>query len=81
AQPKDIEVDKGILELAVGAQKEMGLRLSTVDIIEDEAGDYKVLEINDSIMTEHYMRHSVENKKKAEWVYDRIVERMMEITS
>jgi len=77
AQPKDIELNEEIESLAARAQTEMGLRLSTVDIIEDELGERKVLEINDSIMMEHYMRYSTENKKKAEYVYESIVDAMM----
>lgn len=78
ATPKDIEISDELLQLAISAQKELGLRLSTIDIVEDETGRSHVLEINDSIMMEHYARHSPENKWRAVSVYDAIVDAMLE---
>jgi glutathione synthase/RimK-type ligase-like ATP-grasp enzyme len=76
ATPKDIDISPELQELASKAQQELGLRLSTVDIIEDWQGEYRVLEINDSIMMEHYMRQSPEHKERGRRVYDVIVEAM-----
>lgn len=78
ATPKDIEINDDLLQLAVSAQKELGLRLSTIDIVENRAGESQVLEINDSIMMEYYARFSPENKQRAEMVYARIIDAMME---
>jgi glutathione synthase/RimK-type ligase-like ATP-grasp enzyme len=77
ATPKDIEISDELLQLAISAQKELCLRLSTIDIVEDGAGESRVLEINDSIMMEHYARHSPENKQRAAQVYSAIVNAMM----
>ena len=78
ATPKHVEISEEFVRVAAKAQSELGLRLSTVDIVEDVEGEYRILEINDSIMMEHYMRYSSENKKKAEHVYEKIVDAMME---
>lgn len=78
ATPKDIEIDDKLLQLAMDAQEELGLRLSTIDIVEDETGKSRVLEINDSIMMEHYARHSLENKQRAMQVYGAIVDSILE---
>ena len=78
ATPKDIQASDVLLQLAVDAQRELGLRLSTVDIIENQEGEYKVLEINDSIMMEHYMRRSAAHKERGRTVYTKIIEAMFE---
>jgi glutathione synthase/RimK-type ligase-like ATP-grasp enzyme len=78
AIPKDIEISQDLLELAIRAQQELGLRLSTVDIIENQEGKYRMLEINDSIMMEHYMRQSPVHKERGREVYEKIVEVMFE---
>lgn len=78
ATPKDIEPSEELVSLAKNSQHELGLRLSTVDIVEDTDGNVKVMEVNDSIMMEHYARHSPENKQRAIDVYSAIVDAMME---
>lgn len=77
ATPKAIKPSEAIITLAKITQRELGLRLSTVDIVEDMDGNVRVMEINDSIMMEHYARHSPENKQRAIDVYSAIVDAMM----
>lgn len=77
ATPNDIEPSEEFVELARNAQKELGLRLSTVDIVEDADGNVRVMEVNDSIMMEHYARYSPENKQRAASVYGAVVDAMM----
>jgi glutathione synthase/RimK-type ligase-like ATP-grasp enzyme len=59
-------------KLAVRAVNALGLRLAAVDIILTPEG-YKVLEVNDGIMMENYMRQSEENKKQATNIYESII--------
>lgn len=77
ATPKNIEPDTELISLAKNAQKELGLRLSTVDIVEDVDGNVRVMEVNDSIMMEHYARYSQENNARAIDTYSSIVDVMM----
>lgn len=77
AIPKDIEPSDELVSLARNAQHELGLRLSTVDIVEDTDGNVQVMEVNDSIMIEYYARHSPENEQRAIDVYSAIVDAMM----
>lgn len=78
ATPKDIEIDENLLALVKNAQQELGLRLSTVDIVENVAGERQVLEVNDGIMMEHYARFSAEHKARAVRVYTHIIKAIME---
>jgi glutathione synthase/RimK-type ligase-like ATP-grasp enzyme len=59
--------------LALQALEISGLRLAAVDIIQTPGG-YKVLEVNDGIMMENYMRQSDANKKQTVEVYRAIIE-------
>lgn len=58
--------------LAKRALSVTGLRLAAVDIVNTPEG-YKVLEVNDGIMMENYMRQSDSNKEEAIKVYATIV--------
>jgi len=78
ATPAAVLADTLMTEIALSAQSALGLRLCAVDIVQDSNGMYKVLEINDAIMMEHYARYSAQNKDRAIKVYDAIVERMFE---
>ncbi len=60
-------------DLAIQALKIIGLRLAAVDIIQTPAG-YKVLEVNDGIMMENYMRQFDSNKEHATQVYASIID-------
>lgn len=77
ATPKDIEPSEELVLLAKNSQHELGLRLSTVDIVEDTDGNVQVMEVNDSIMMEHYARHSAKNKRCTIDVYSTIVDAMI----
>jgi len=70
ASPKDIELSSNTVLLAKKALHTVGLRLAAVDIVELPGGEYKVLEINDGLMMEHYARFSPENKAKTKHIYD-----------
>lgn len=78
ATPVNIDSDDQLTDLAKKVQRALGLRLCSIDIIEDENGELQVLEVNDAIMMEHYARFSAENKKRAETVYGTIVDTMFE---
>ena len=77
ATPKDIKPSDELVSLAKNSQHELGLRLATVDIVEDVDGNVRVMEVNDSIMMEHYARYSLENKQRAIDTYSAIVDGMM----
>lgn len=76
ASAHDIVPSAAQLTLAQAAQHALNLRLAAVDIIENTEGEYLVLEVNDSIMMEHYARTSSEHKKRAEVVYGAIIDAM-----
>jgi glutathione synthase/RimK-type ligase-like ATP-grasp enzyme len=78
ALARDIEPNDALIVLARRAQQTLGLRLAAVDIIEDADGNIQVLEVNEGIMMENYMRQSDENKARGYAVYEGIVMRMME---
>lgn len=59
-------------QLAISAVNALGLRLAAVDIVQVE-GDYKVLEVNDGIMMENFMRQSDEYKQIGTEVYRQII--------
>lgn len=79
ATPKDVTPDQQMLMIVAHAQAALGLRLGAVDIIETEAGEYKVLEVNSGFMMEHYMRHSEDNFKKGYSAYERIIDEIMPV--
>ena len=64
--------------LAIRALQAIGLRLAAVDVVLTASG-YNVLEINDGIMMENYMRQSEANKNIATQVYDQIICTMLAI--
>lgn len=59
-------------DLAKRALEVTGLRVAAVDVIRT-AGGYKVLEVNDGIMMENYMRQAAYNKEQTIKVYAAIV--------
>jgi glutathione synthase/RimK-type ligase-like ATP-grasp enzyme len=81
AVPRNIEAGGGIVQLARKAQLALGLRLSTIDIVEKNSGEYTVLEVNDSISMEHYARYSEENRRIAEGVYAKIIDTIFNVSS
>lgn len=73
ASPQDIELPNEVALLAKRALYTISLRLAAVDIVELPGGEYKVLEINDGLMMEHYARFSPENMAKTKELYEMVV--------
>lgn len=73
AIPNDTTPSAAFIELAQRARLVMGLRLAAVDIIEDVNGKPYVLEVNDSITLERYMRASPVHKRRGFEVYENII--------
>lgn len=67
--PKELEV------LALQASTALALRLAAVDVIVTDKGS-KILEVNDGIMMENFMRQSDDHKALASQVYDAIIDAM-----
>lgn len=61
--------------LALEAMQATGLRLAAVDVIKAD-GTYRILEINDGIMMENFMRQSSDNKTYAKEVYRQIIKKL-----
>ena len=76
ATPVGITPTDDLLQLAASAQRALGLRLSSVDIIETADGKLMVLEVNSGIMMEHYLRLSDEHYRRAVKVYQAIIEQL-----
>lgn len=77
AVAQDIAPSQTYVQLAIRAMSATGLRLAAIDIVELTDGSVRVLEINEGIMMEHYMRQSPENKQRAREVYSRIIDAMV----
>lgn len=58
--------------LAKAALHSLGLRLAAVDVIK-VGSTYKILEVNDGIMMENFMRQKNQNKAIAQSVYEQII--------
>ena len=69
--------DDELLSIARRAQSVLGLRLCTVDIISESNGHSRVLEVNDSIMMEHFARQSDEYYELAKQVHETIILEML----
>ncbi|MDB5161880.1 MAG: hypothetical protein JWM52_388 [Candidatus Saccharibacteria bacterium] len=67
-----------IVSLAKQTQQTLGLRLTTVDIVELENGESMVLELNDGFSLEHYMKQDEANLEHAHRVYDAIITKLFE---
>lgn len=72
--------DQAVLQqltgIAAQVMRTMSLRLAAVDIARTAAGDLRVLEVNDGITLEHYLRQSREYQSRAANVYDAAVAAM-----
>lgn len=77
ASPRDISPTAVQVEIAQCARQAIGLRLCAVDLVETREGGIKVLEVNDGIMMEYYMRVSSAHKRRARTVYERIIDTML----
>jgi glutathione synthase/RimK-type ligase-like ATP-grasp enzyme len=73
ASPKDIELLSDVALLAKKALDAIDLRLAAVDIVELPGGEYKILEINDGFMMEHYARFSPANMAKTKRLYEAVI--------
>ncbi len=79
AQAVDIadgEIPEHSRDLALQACQELGLHMAAVDIVQTNAGEQMVLEVNDGFSMEYYARQSAEHKKRAIKLYDIIVENL-----
>jgi glutathione synthase/RimK-type ligase-like ATP-grasp enzyme len=72
----DQAVLQQLTDIATKVMRTMSLRLAAVDIARTAAGDLRVLEVNDGITLEHYLRQSDEYKNRAADVYSAAVEAM-----
>lgn len=78
ATPVDITLDDEMRELAISALQALHLRLAAVDIMELTDGTNHVLEVNDGIMMEHYMRVDDEHYQRGYEVYKKIIKAMLD---
>lgn len=77
---RPVEVDEGLTaplaDLAVAASAALGLDFCSVDIL-DTADGLLVLEVNDKVMLDHYLRHFPERLEQVSALYrDAILERL-----
>lgn len=62
------EIEK-LTKFALKAASILGLKFASVDIVKDEQGNYKILEINSGIMMENFSKLSKENYNIAKHIY------------
>lgn len=77
AVPQVITPSSEMIAIARAAASGLGLRLCAVDIVALEDGTIQVLEVNEGLMLEHFMRHSPGNKRIAYEIYEKIVREMI----
>lgn len=77
AVPVDINPTDELRKLAFDAAEALHLRLAAVDVVTLINGTQMVLEVNDGIMMEHYMRHSEDNLKRGREVYRQIIDALL----
>lgn len=73
AEPLDIEPHEVLANIVNDAMGALNLRLASVDIAELDNGNYYIMEVNDGIMMEHYMRQSAEHRARGKAVYTKII--------
>ncbi len=78
AKAVNCEPSEEVVRLAKRTQKTLGLRLTTVDIVELENGESLVLEVNDGFSLEHYMKQDEANLHNARRVYKAIITKLFE---
>lgn len=69
-----VKPNKQQITLAISAQKALGLRICSVDVVRHSGSEYAVLEVNDAIMMEHFARQSKEYARLAKNVYESILD-------
>ena len=78
ATPQDIELPSYVEAIAKNTMQVIGLRLAAVDIVELPGGEFRVLEVNDGFMMEHYARFSQYNRRKTQLLYETVVAAMFD---
>lgn len=73
ASPLDIEPHEQLSDMVRDAMRALNLRLASVDVVELQDGEYSIMEINDGIMMEHYMRQSDDHRARGKAVYTKII--------
>jgi len=78
ASPIPTAKHEQILELALRAAREIGLRFGSVDIIETAGGELMILEINSGVMTQRYVKQHPEDCPKVKGMYREAIRKMFE---
>jgi len=77
ARPLDIEPHQTLSDMARQAMYALNLRLASIDVVELAGGEYQIMEINDGIMMEHYMRQSEDHRQRGKQVYTKIMKALV----
>lgn len=77
ARPLDIEPHQTLSDIAHQAMYALNLRLASIDVVELAGGEYQIMEINDGIMMEHYMRQSEDHRQRGKQVYTKIMKALV----
>lgn len=77
ATPQVVTPSRAMIDLAQSARRALGLRLCAVDVVLVADG-MQVLEVNEGLMMEHFMRYSRQNKQIGQAVYATIIDAMMQ---
>lgn len=78
AEPMPSVQHDEIVQLAQRAARAVGLRFCSVDIIEDQKGDFYVMEVNSGVMIQHYVDQHPEQADRAREIYRAAVRKMFE---
>ena len=72
----DKDLEKSIISLAQRAAKAVGLRFTSVDVIETVEHELLIMEVNSGVMTEHYLKAHPEDYNKVKAIYHDVVRKM-----
>lgn len=64
-------------DLAIRAADTLNTYFSSIDIIQDETGEYKILEVNSGVMMAFFASSSKENRVKAKNIYKNAISAML----
>jgi glutathione synthase/RimK-type ligase-like ATP-grasp enzyme len=73
AKPLDIQPHAALADMVRETMMMLNLRLASVDVVELQNGELCVMEVNDGIMMEHYMRQSDDHRARGKAVYVKII--------
>lgn len=73
ARPLDIQPHAALADMVRETVTVLNLRLASVDVVELQNGELCIMEINDGIMMEHYMRQSDDHRARGKVVYTKII--------